>query len=508
MSDLEANRRIARNSIFMSVRMVFVLGITLYTTRVVLAVLGVEDYGVYNVVCGFVSMFAFLNTSMSNGIQRFYNFELGKNGEVGANRVFNMALLLQFVLAIIIIVFAESIGLWYLHAKMVVPENRMFAAEWIFQFSIATFVIVVLQVPYTAAVMAHERMDFYSVVSIFDVVLKLILILTINLVPSDRLILYGGVIVSVHFLELFIYVIFSHRHFHELEMKFSMYKDLFRSMLTFSGWNLFGAFANMMKEQGINLVLNLFYGPIVNAARGVAIQVNGGLQSLVQNITVPVRPQVVQSFASGNIERVIRLTYTVSKLSCFFLYIIALPVLIEMDSILHIWLGDNVPKHANTFVVIIVLTSFIGNLNAAISGIVHATGKMKTYQMCGSFCILLSIPLSYIVLKMGFAPEWALIMTFVSMFVTQIVSIVVLKSIIQFSISEYFQKVILPFVNVVIVSLWIPISLLYIIDKSSIRLFVIFISSILISSVSVFFIGLDKKERELLECFILRKKEK
>ena len=376
MSTNSPNQRIAKNSIYLSIRMVIVLCITLYTTREVLAVLGVEDYGIYNVVCGFVSMFAFLNTSMSNGIQRFFNYEYGKNGEEGANQVFWTALVIQAILALVIILLTETIGMWYLYHKMVIPAERMLAAQWIFQFSILSFLFLIMQAPFTAVVMAHEHMNFYALVSVLDALLKLGIVFLIPVLKGDQLILYGILMALISLVNFGLYYVYTKTNFAEIELPRILDKQMFRPMLSFSGWNLFGSFSNMMKEQGINLIMNLFFGPIVNAARGIASQVNSGLQSFVSNLSIAIRPQIVQSFAIGDTTRTIRLMFSMSKLSCCFLYMIALPVIIEIDYILKLWLGNNVPAHTAMFVIIIVLTSFLNNLNAAVSAVIHASGKM------------------------------------------------------------------------------------------------------------------------------------
>lgn len=501
MSDNQSNnKRIAKNSIFMAIRMVFVLVITFYTTRVILNILGVEDYGVYNVVCGFVSMFAFLNTSMSNGIQRFYNFELGKNGNEGATKVYNTALLIQLILAIIIIILTESFGLWYLHSKMVIPEGRMYAAEWIFQFSVLSFLFIIMQAPYTAAVMAHERMDFYAIVSVLDAVLKLGIVFAIQLIPDDRLVVYGLLFALISILNFVLYYAYCKHYFPEIKTKRVFEKQLFRSMLGFSGWNIFGSFAHMMKEQGINLVMNLFYGPIVNAARGIAVQVSSGLQNFVTNITVPVRPQVVQSYAAGDITRTLNLTYSVSKISCYFLYMMSLPILLEIDYILTLWLGNNIPEHSANFVIIIVVTAFINNLNGAISGVVHASGKMRKYQLYSTAAVLLSIPLAYFCLKLGGIPELALIMALVSMVLAQAVALIVLKSIVeQFSIVEYLKFVIFPIIVVMAISLPLPWIIHHFMSFGFLRLLIVGIVSEVMAAVMILAFGLNSSEKNMVK---------
>lgn len=496
------NNRIAKNSLYMAIRMVIVLLITLYTTRVVLKVLGVEDYGVYNVVCGFVSMFTFLNTSMSNGIQRFFNFELGKNGEEGANKVYNTALLIQFILAIIIIALTESFGMWYLHNKMVVPLNRMIAAEWIFQSSILSFLFTIMQAPYTAAVMAHERMDFFAVISVLDSILKLAIVFAIPYLPGDQLILYGVLFAAISVLNFNLYYIYCKRNFSEIKIRILFDRRLFRSMLGFSGWNIFGSLSGVMKEQGINLVINFFCGPVVNAARGVAQQINSGLQSFVQNITVPVRPQMVQAYAQGNETRAMNLTFSVSKFSCFLLYMMALPIIMEIDYILKIWLGDNIPEHTSAFVIIVIVTSFFNNLNAAISNVVHATGKMKKYQLTLGLIGISTVPCAFVAMRFGASPEMALLTTTVSMVIAQCFALVILKTLVSFSIVDYCKQVLNPFIMVVVISFFIPLLPHYLLEEGFLRLMIVAIVSLVSSIIAVLIIGLNSSEKSMLKGFI------
>ena len=491
------NKRIAKNSIFLSIRMVIVFGISLYTTREVLDVLGVEDYGVYNVVCGFVSMFAFLNTSMSNGIQRFFNFELGKNGLDGANKVYCTALHIQAILAVVIIILTESLGLWYLHNKMVIPEGRMIAAEWIFQFSILSFLFVIMQAPFSAAVMAHEKMDFYAVLSVLDVFLKLGIVLILPFFSYDKLILYGVLFSLISVVNFCIYYFYCKKHFQEIKYKRISEKKLFKSMLGFSGWNFFGSFSGIMQEQGINLVINFFFGPIVNAARAVATQVNAGLEGFVTNITMPVRPQVVQSYARGDNHRMMNLTFSISKLSCCFLMMMAVPVLIEIEYVLHIWLGDSVPEHAAAFTVIILFSSIISNLNAATSNVVHATGNMKNYQFWSSIVKISSVPIAFFVLKYYAQPELALLIVFVCRLAGHIVGLFIVRTLVELSLREYFVKVVVPILIVTALSITVALPIHFYMAENFWRLLLVTMVSVSTAGLSLLFIAFDKNERNL-----------
>ncbi len=498
----DKNKRIAKNSIFMSIRMVFLLLLTLYTTRVTLKALGVEDFGVYNVVYGFVSLFSFLNLSLTNGIQRFYNFELGKNGIYGANCVFNTAALIQIALVLIIVLIVEFSGIWYINNKLVVAFDRLYAAKLIFHCSVFSFALLILQAPFSAAVMAHERMDFYAFASILSGILNLAAAISINFLNGDKLILYALLLSLSNLAVLATYIIYCKTRFQEIKLSKNIDLALLSSMLRFSGWNFLGSMSGVLKEQGVNLILNLYFGPVVNAARGVATQVCSGLQSFVNNISVPARPQVIQSYASGDTQRTINLTLSISKLSCLFLYMISIPILFEIDFVLKLWLGDNVPDYTSGFVVIVVLTSFINNLNAAVSGVVHATGKMKNYQLIGATINLFTLPIAYIFLELGYSAYSAIVIIFIITGINQYASLLVLKSLIVFSLTEYLQKVILPLTKIVATTIWIPCGISVLLSDGFPRLLINAAISIIVICTAIYCFGLSISEKRVANQFI------
>lgn len=498
------NKRIAKNTILLSIRMVFVLLLGLYTTRVTLKALGVDDFGIYNVVCGFVSMFTFLNTSMSNGIQRFFNFELGKNGIDGARKVYVTSLVVQVLLLIVIVLLTETFGLWYLHNKMVIPPERFVAAQWIFQFSILSFILIIMQVPYNASIMAHEHMNFYAFIGILDAILKLVIVLLIPYADVDRLVLYGFLLAMISLLNFVLAFVYSRTHFEEIRIRPLFNKGLFKSMLSFSGWNIFGSFSNMMREQGLNMILNLFFGPVVNAARGVAYQVTSGLQGFVVNVSTAIRPQIVQSYAQGNTIRTINLMNSLSKISILSLYVLAYPILLEIDYVLNLWLGGDVPDYTSSFVIIVVLITFLNNMNGAVSAVVHATGKMRTYQMVGSIINLSSLPFAYYALKMGYNPNSVFWISFVFTMFMQTASLFVLRSLVDFSIRKYVRKVLYPFFLVIATSFFIPLFPYYYMVGGFMRFCVVTVVSLLSSGLSLYFMGLDKKERSLINSFLVK----
>lgn len=498
------NKRIAKNTILLSIRMVFVLLLGLYTTRVTLKALGVDDFGIYNVVCGFVSMFTFLNASMSNGIQRFFNFELGKNGIDGARKVYVTSLVVQLLLLAVIVLLTETFGLWYLHNKMVIPPDRFVAAQWIFQFSVISFVLIIMQVPFNAAIMAHEHMNYYAFIGVLDAILKLAIVILIPFADTDRLILYGFLLMLISLLNFVLAYVYARSHFEEIRIRPLFNKGLFKSMLSFSGWNIFGTFSNMMREQGLNMILNLFFGPVVNAARGVAYQVSSGLQGFVANVGTAIRPQIVQSYAQGNTTRTINLMHSLSKISILSLYVLAYPILLEIDYVLNLWLGDDVPAYTSSFVIIVVLITFLNNMNGALSAVVHATGKMRKYQLIGSLINLLSLPFAYYALKMGYSPNSVFWISFVFTMFMQTASLFVLRSIIAFSIRRYIQQVLLPFFRVIATSFFIPLLPYYYMEDGFGRFCVVVISSVSFSAVSLYFLGLNKKEKALIDSFMVK----
>lgn len=502
------NTTIAKNTLFLSLRMVFVLFVSLYTSRVFLNVLGVEDYGISNVVAGFVSMFSFLNTSLANAIQRFYNAELGKNGSKGITKVYNTSLVIQGIIALFVVALLESVGLWYLYEKMVIPSDRFEVAFWLYQFSTISAAVVIMQSPFTAAVMAYERMNTYAVISILEVILKLGFALALPYISIDRLLMYGAFYMVLSILTFLSYFIYSKKEFKELHFQRSYKKSMFKDMISFSGWNLCGTFACMIREQGLNMVLNIFFGPIVNAARGVAYQVSGALQGFVSNLSLAAKPQMVQSFATGDSSRTIKLMYTMSKLSFIFLFVLSVPVIFNIDYILHLWLGNVVPDHAANFVVLVIITNFMNNLNAPLSNVVYATGKMRNYEVTFSVINLLIIPISFIVLKLGAPAEMAFIVYLVMTVFVQIGCLLVIHTLTKISLSDYFMSLIVPIVIVACITLPLIYIINFYLQQNMIGIVIEYIVITLLSSVLFYYVVLDSTEKKIVNNIIYKLKKR
>lgn len=504
MTHTENNKRIAKNTMFLTIRSVIVMVVYLYTSRIILNTLGVEDYGVYSVIGGFVSMFAFLNSSLSAGIQRFYNFELGSKGEHSIQGVYNSALRIQIILSIVVFVLLETIGLWYLYNKMVLPPERIEVAFWLFQFSMISLVISINQIPFMAAIMSFEKMDYYSLVSIVDVFVNLGLTIALPFIPADKLLMYGILNLLRVTIMFFMYFVYCKKYIKVLIPEKKLDTLLLKKMLGFSGWNVFGTFGAMVKDQGLNMLLNLFFGPIVNAARGVAMQVSGAISSLVANVGVSVRPQLTGAYARGDKERSFHLMFSLTKISFVTLYMMSLPIMIEINYILHLWLGNAIPEHTAVFVVIIFLTSYLSAINAAFSAIIHSSGKMKTYQIVGSCFNIAILPIAYFSLKNGSSAEMAMWISFFVFAFVQIPSLFILRYQEQMSIRKYLNKVVLPITFVVISTVFIPFIPFKLMSENFLRLIVITVTSIATVSTSFFFIGTDASEKIIIKAAIAK----
>lgn len=502
---MDNNKRIAKNTIFLYGRMLLILFISLISTRIVLKELGIEDYGIYNVVCGFVYMFNFLSTSLSNGIQRFYNYELAYKGKDAAIRVFNTALFIQVTLFLILLLLLETVGIWYINNKMVIPDQRLGAANYVFQFSILSLFFIILQVPFSSAIMAHEDMGYFAFVSMADSILKFLLILSLNFINGDKLIIYGLIITFISFLTFLLYFLFCKRKYDYLKINCRIDKNILPSMLSFSGWNIVETLAHTLKGSGINLLLNFFSGPVINAANGIAMQVGDYLKGFSQNIIVAFRPQLVQSYAVGNYKRVTSMLFIMSKFSYCVMLLIAIPIIIEVDYILNLWLGEDMVKVAPVFVSLCLVFSTIGSLNAPLSQVVHATGIMRNYQLCASIIIGLSIPISWVCLRVGFKPESVYYVLITLTVINQVTSTLLVRQVFPLKIRDYFNNVILPCFILTFLCPILPFIAHLIFPQSLLRLFVVCFLSISITLSLSYYLLLSKEERDIIGAYIISK---
>lgn len=482
--------------------MIFVLLVSLYSTRVILNALGVIDYGIYNVVAGFVSMFAFLNSSMTNTIQRFFNFERGNVDKNNLNKIYVTSLQIQVTLGIVTVMILEFVGLWYIQTKMVIPAERLTSAVWVFQFSVISLLLLILQIPYTAAVIAHEKMGFYAIVSMVDAVFKLIIALILPFLPKDRLVIYGIMMLMISMTNIFLYYVYAKRNFEEIRYHHHFYKHQFKSMLAFSGWNVFGAFAYTMQGQGLNMLMNSFFGPVVNAARGVAYQVQAALSGFTENIAVAFKPQLVESYSKNEYERTKSLMYTMSKFGYLMIYILSLPISLEINYILNIWLGGAIPDNTATFTVLILINMALGSLNLPISQTVQAVGKIRKYQTIRSFVVMSVLPISWFALNFGIPAFMVFVILIIVNIINQPISMFLLKKIFDYSYVEYIKKVILPCLFFSMLTPILPLVVHYKMMESVERFIMVGGLSVLVSVFTAYLIVLTTSEKALIKGFI------
>lgn len=494
---LENNKRIAKNTLLLYIRMLLTMGVSLYTSRIVLNTLGVSDFGIYNVVGGVVMMFAFLNSSMSSATQRFFSFELGRRDYEQLKKVFNMSVNIHAIIAFIIFVLAETIGLWFLNAKLVIPVERMEAANWVYQFSILSFMLTIMGVPYNAMIIARERMNVYAYVSIIEVILKLVIVFILVYLGYDKLKIYAILVFAVAAVIWCIYKFYCNRNFSETKYRFFWDKELYKTLMNYAGWNLFGNIAGVAMGQGVNILLNLFFGPIVNAARGIAFQVNSAVNGFVSNFQMAMNPQIIKSYASDDLKYMRQLIYRGSKYSFFLLFLLALPILMETELILHWWLKI-VPNYTVLFCRLILINTLIDCVSGTLMTSAQASGKIKVYQAVVGGLLLLILPISYVLLKMGLPPQTTLYVSISISIIALLARLKVISKLIALSIVEFSQSVLVPVFLVSFLSVIFPIILKFSISNEILRFFSVFMSSIISVTISVYFLGLKKVEQTFM----------
>ena len=506
--DQSANsKRIAKNTLMLYIRMLFTMGVSLFTSRVILQALGVEDYGIYNVVGGFVTMFTFLNGGMVASTQRYLNFEIGRGDEHQLSKVFSTALQIHALIALAIILLSETVGLWFLYEKLVIPDERMNAAFWVYQCSIISCVINVMSVPYNADIVAHEKMSAFAYISIIEVLLKLLIVYLLYVAPWDRLIIYAILLLFVQLLIRWIYASYCRKNFPESHYCHKINKPLLKEMSSFAGWGLFGGLASVLYSQGLNVLLNLFFGPIVNAARGIAVQVQSAIQGFVGNFQMALNPQITKNYASGNLLQMHRLIFCSARFSFFLLYLLALPIIIEAEDILKLWLKTP-PADAVIFTQWMLLVSLLYTISNPCIIANQATGKVKVYQIVVGSVLLLIVPISYIILLFG-APAYSVfIVHFCMECLAQFLRMYLLRSLINLPIKAYLKNIYLPIIIVAVLSALVPLYMHSWISDSSIRLVIVIVSSIFSVVLFAFVFGLTKKEKQFVLARLLKLKHK
>ena len=499
------NKTIAKNTVLLYIRMVFTMLIGLYTSRVVLQMLGVVDYGVYNVVGGIVGMLSFLNSTMSSATSRFLTYELGLNNEKKLNETFNAAIIIHLVIAIIVVLIADTVGLWFLYNKLVIPSDRMVAAFWVLQFSIISSFLGITQVPYNACIIAHEKMDVFAFMQILGSVLKLGIVYMLTIVNYDKLITYSFLLLIVSLLIMMIYRVYAIRHFKECHFRFKISKEIIRPMISFSGWDLFGHFGYTFRYQGTNMVLNLFFGPIVNAASGITATVQGVLIQFSNNITLAVKPQIIKRYASGDIQSMVNLLNKSLRLNLFMILLVTIPTSIEIPLLLSLWLTD-VPDYCVSFCRIALWANVISSYSQLVYAGLQATGDLKKTSINRNI-IYVSTPivLYFVYHYNSSAPILAYIFLIVGQFMQSILDVSILKQKVKaLKISELLVDIVK--MSVIGISVyWMCLIIANHIHTEMVGLIIVYLMSSISLLVSFYYIIFKLEEKLYIKNLIMKR---
>lgn len=491
------NKRIAKNTVFLYFRMFFIMAVSLFTSRVVLRTLGVSDFGIYNVVGGVVSMMGVLNSAMSVSTTRYLTFGLGKGDMEKLRDTFNMCLEIYVLIAAIVVVVAETIGLWFVNTQLVIPPDRMVAANWVYQFSIVSMVGSLLLNPYNACIIAHEKMDIYAYISIFEVCAKLAIVYAITIVPIDRLATYGFLYMIANWCTTGFYIFYATKHYPESHLR--IYKDakLFKELLSYSGWNLFGSLSGICKGQGLNILLNIFFNPSVNAARAIAYQVNNAVSQFFTNFYVAVRPQITKYYAQGDRENMFKLVFRSSKMNFYLILLLSLPIEIETPYIIDLWLGQT-PEYVIPFIRIIMIITAVDALATPLMTSAHATGHIALYQFTVGMMNIMILPFSYVALKFGTSPVTVFYISLTMCVISLFMRLWIVKRLLDFPVFRYIKEIFFQVILISIGSAIVP-GLVYRLLPVNFGTFII-VCLLCVVSVIAFIttIGLTHSERDVI----------
>lgn len=487
--------------------MLLIIFVSFYTSRIVLGALGVTNYGICNVVGGLISMFTMVSDTFSSTISRFITYNLGKGNITKLRNIFSTSVAIQIVLSLFIILLMETIGLWFLENKLVIPEERMLAARIVFQLSILTFVLNLISVPYNAEIISHEKMNVFAYFSLFGAFAKLFIAILIYYSSWDKLIFYSILSTIIALLERFFYGIYCTKHFPECRYSFIFDKATLMEMSKFSGWNFLSSGAVVLRVQGTNIMLNIFFGPIMNAAKGIANQLNSLLTGFVTNFMVAMSPQITKSYASDNKDYMKNLVFLGAKFSFFIFLFVSIPILCDTHFLILFWLGQ-VPEHSVLFVRLIVLYTLLDTLSKTVKTSVYATGKIAKYQLYVTSIELLNLPFSYMFLINGAIPETV---TLVTIFLSQIclfIKLGIAQKQLSFSMREFILKIYLKVIIVSVIAMSLPIFVMLFLPECLLRFLIICIVALFGNSSIIYFVGCSKTEKAYLNEKIARIRKK
>lgn len=500
----ENNKRITKNTFILYFRMLLTTLVSLYTVRVVLNTLGEVDYGIYTVVGGVVAMLSFLSGSMASASQRFFAFEIGRKDFIRLKHTFNLTLIIYIGIGVIILLLAETIGLWFLNTKMTIPADRMEAANWVYQLSILSFIMTMFTVPYNAAIIAHEDMKVYAYVSMIDTILKLAVVYLLLLFSFDKLKLYAILMLGVTTIVTLILRTYCKKKYSECRFEFFWDKDLFKEIVSYSGWNIFASLVGLMRNYGVNILINLFFNPAINAAQAIAFRINSVILGFTHNFHVAVGPQIIKKYSRKELISLENLIVSSSKFSFFLLLILSLPIILETDFILSFWLNE-VPEFSGVFVKIVLVNALLEVMNAPIITAIQATGNIKKYQLVVAIIQLLIIPSTYLLYKVGFEPYYA----YVNMIILSLISFIprlrIFQEVTGLKVSNYIKRVFPKIIVVSIISILILFITHFFIDEGLLRLILIILLDLSIIPIVILFLGLTAIEKGYIFNYIKSK---
>lgn len=492
------NKRIAKNTIFLYFRMLFLLGVGLFTSRVVLSSLGAQDYGIYNVVGGFISMFTIFNAGLTSATQRFITFDLGKGNLKELRDTFSTCVIIYMMIALVILVVAEVGGVWFLENKLTIPTDRIYAARWVFQLSLITLIIGLVSTPYNALIVSYERMGAFAWISIYEALAKLAVAYQIYATSYDKLIVYAVMLCIVQLSVRIIYNIYCNRNFKESKVIFSFNWAKIKKIYGFTGWAMFGGLASIGFTQGLNVLLNMFFNPVVNAARGVAVQVQNIINGFVLNFQTALNPQIIKSYAKGDTSYMFKLIFASSKFSFLLLFVMSLPVMLEAETLLGLWLKE-VPQYTPLFFRLIIITTMIDGISNPFMRAVDATGNIKKYQIIVGGILLMIVPVSYVVLKLGGAPYSVFTVHICMSFLAFLMRLYLVRKLINYSIMLYWKNVLSRLIVVVIISVAFSLFVRAKMEPSLIRLVAVSLISVSAVFLLSYNLALLPNERALLK---------
>ena len=487
-------KRIAKNTGFLYMRMLVMMVIGFITARVMLEALGVNNYGINNVVGGLVSMFSMLSASLSGAVSRFFTFGLGKGDMMRLRVIFSTSINIHILLAVVVVLAIEVVGVWFLDNRMNIDADRLVAANWVLQCSTITFAINLLSVPYRAAIIAHERMSAFAYLTIFDATAKLLIVCAVYFYNGDKLILLSVLNITPAIISQVIYWLYCKRHFEECTYKFASDKKLFKEIFGFAGWSFIGNTAGLMKNEGVNVVINIFTNTTINAARGFAMQVNGMVMQFISNFTMALNPQIIKDYASGQLQRMHKLMFQGTKLSYYIFMILSIPLIFEVEAFLYLWLGE-VPEHSVSFTRLVLVLSLAEIVSYTLITAQNATGKIRDYQIVVGGILLLNLPISYLLLRWGVFPEVTVIVAIIVSQLCLAARLWFLRKMIDFPVRQFITKVYFNVIAVTLLSLIVPAICYIAIPPGYVRVFILGSLSICSSIATIYFVGCTREER-------------